>query len=202
LGPARQVVIVVSRSWTGTQARLEAWEEGANGWQLALGPVPARLGRIGMVAQERCLARSGATPAGTFPLTLAFGLRPDPGTRMPYVHVTAEDEWWVGDPVSPHYNGLRSAAQQGFRPTESGSRGSKRIAAHPERYGYAVVVDFNRPYPDRSLSWGIFLRVSTGLSTDGSVAIDEGDLAGLLRWLDPASQPVVTIAPERVIAQY
>jgi len=193
---------VTSRSWTGTQARLEGYQDGPRGWQSVLGPLPARVGRTGMIAAERRIAGSGTTPAGTFPLSFAFGLEPDPGTALPYVHVTSDDDWWVADPLSPHFNTLRSAAEGGFTARTTGSNASQRIAAYPAEYAYAVVIDFNRPYPVRTRGAGVFLRVSTGLSTDGSVAADREALVELLRWLDPDQNPVITLAPERVIAQY
>jgi L,D-peptidoglycan transpeptidase YkuD (ErfK/YbiS/YcfS/YnhG family) len=202
LGGARQLILVMPRSWTGTLARLEAYENGLNGWQRVIGPVQARVGRTGMISAPRRVAGSGTTPAGTFPLTMAFGLEPDPGTALPYVHVTSEDHWWVADPSSAHYNELRLGAAGGFLAREFGNRGSKRIAAHPTEYAHALVIDFNRPFPDRRQGACVSLRVSTGLSTDGSVAVDRDVLVEILRWLDPAKQPMITMAPERVVSQY
>jgi L,D-peptidoglycan transpeptidase YkuD (ErfK/YbiS/YcfS/YnhG family) len=202
LGNSGQVVLVTSRSWTGTVARLEAYERGTHGWGRVLGPVPARVGRTGMIPGPRRVAGSGTTPAGTFPLRSAFGLEPDPGTLLPYVHVTSEDHWWVADPSSPHYNQLREGTSGGFLTREAGRRGSERIAARPQEYAYAVVVDFNRPFPNRRLGACLSVRVATGLSTDGSVAVERESLIQLLRWLDPQQQPVITMAPERVVSQY
>lgn len=202
LGPARQVVLVTSRSWTGTQARLEGYENGENGWELRIGPVAARVGRTGMIPEGRRVAGSGTTPAGTFPLSLAFGIEPDPGTAMPYVCVASDDYWWVGDPASPHYNNLRTGSEGGFTARESGNRASERLAARPQEYAYALVIDFNRPYSVRTRGSGIFIRVTNGLSTDGSVAVERAHLLELLAWLDPDARPVITMAPERVISQY
>lgn len=202
LGPARQVVIITARTWTSTQARLEAFENGSQGWSCVCGPYPARVGRTGMIPADRRVQGSGTTPAGTFTLTMAFGLEPDPGGLLPYAHITSPDHWWVADPGSPHYNTLRLREQGGFRPTESGRRGSERIAAHPAEYEHAVVVDFNRPSPVRTRGSGIFVRTSTGLATDGSVTVGRDALLMLLGWLDPTRHPVITIAPERSIAQY
>jgi L,D-peptidoglycan transpeptidase YkuD (ErfK/YbiS/YcfS/YnhG family) len=160
LGPAGQLVLVTSRSWTGTQAQLEGYENGPGGWRLILGPVPVRIGRTGMIPAVRRIAGSGTTPAGTFSLSLALGLQPDPGTAMPYLQITSPDQWWVGDPFSPHYNELRAAQEGGFLPRESGRRASKLLAAFPVEYAHAVVVDFNRPYPVRTRGAGVFLRMA------------------------------------------
>jgi L,D-peptidoglycan transpeptidase YkuD (ErfK/YbiS/YcfS/YnhG family) len=202
VGAARQVVIATTRSWTGTLASLEAFEQGPGGWSRALEPTTARIGRLGLIPASRRRQGSGTTPAGTFGLTTAFGLAPDPGSRLPYTHVTCEDTWWVGDPTSRHYNTPRSAEQGGFRRIEHGRHASERIAAHPVEYRHAVVIDFNRPNPVHSRGSGIFLRGGVGHATDGGLALEPDELVRLLRWLDPASQPVIVIAPERVIADF
>ena len=201
IGPARQVVIVTSRTWTSTIAELRAYQDGDHGWRLVLGPVQARIGRTGMIAAARRVQGSGTTPSGTFSLTMAFGLEPDPGTRLPYTHVISQDHWWVADPMSPHYNTLRAGERGGFHPTEAGRRASERIVSHRAEYPYAIVVDFNRPAPTRTMGSGIFLRATTGFSTDGSVALDREPLLELLCWLDPDLHPVVVIAPERAVAE-
>lgn len=46
---------------------------------------------------------TSATPQGTFPLYFAFGINPDPGTKVPYLQVD-EYDYWVGDSSSPLYN--------------------------------------------------------------------------------------------------
>lgn len=202
LGGARQVVIVASRSWSSTQARLEAYEQGLHGWHSVLGPVAARIGRTGMIAADRRIQGSDTTPAGTFALTEAFGLAPDPGTRLPYTQVTSPDHWWVCDPVSPHYNTLRLGTQGGFRTVTGGRRGSERITDRSLEYEHVVVVDFNRPAPNRKQGSGIFVRVSSGLPTDGGVGVPAETVVELLRWLDPVLHPVITLAPERSIMEF
>ncbi len=201
IGDARQVVIVTARSWTSTQARLEAYEQDRNGWTRVIDS-PARVGRTGMVPAERRIQGSGTTPAGTFPLTVAFGLQPSPDSPMPYAHITSEDLWWVADPSSQYYNTLRVGEHGGFRCTESGRSGSERLLGRDPEYDYVVVIDFNRPRPVRSRGSGIFVRISNGLATDGSVAVDRLVLVELLRWLNPALHPVITIAPERSVAMF
>ncbi len=42
---------------------------------------------------------TSATPQGTFPLYFAFGINPDPGTKVPYLQVD-EYDYWVGDSSS------------------------------------------------------------------------------------------------------
>lgn len=202
IGDARQVMIVTARSWTSTQARLEAYELDASGWTCRIGPVPARVGRTGMIPADRRLQGSGTTPAGTFALTMAFGLEPLEDTLMPYAQITSDDHWWVADPSSQHYNALRHGEQGGFRCTESGRAASERLVSHRPEYDHVLVIDFNRPRPLRSRGSGIFVRIGNGLATDGGVSVDRLVLLEVLRWLNPALRPVITIAPERSISSF
>lgn len=202
LGAAGQVVIVSCPSWGSTHAVLEAYERVGEQWSCVLEPVEARIGSTGMVVAEGRLQGSGTTPAGTFTLTEAFGLAPDPGTALPYSHVISSDYWWVCDPGSPHYNQLRLSMQGGFRPTTTGRRASEWIVEHAPEYDHVVVVDFNRPYPDRSLGSGIFIRGGLILPTDGGVGIAPENVLRLLTWLDPVRRPVITMGPERSISEF
>jgi L,D-peptidoglycan transpeptidase YkuD (ErfK/YbiS/YcfS/YnhG family) len=201
LGNSGQLLIVSCASWNSTHAVLEAYERDGESWSRVLEPVEARIGSTGMVEAERRRQGTGTTPAGMFTLTEAFGLAPDPGTALPYSHVTSSDHWWVCDPGSPHYNQLRLSTAGGFRPTDTGRRASERIVDHAPEYDHVVVVDFNRPHPDRSLGSGIFIRGGVTLPTDGGVGIAPENVLRLLAWLDPARRPVVTIGTERFLAE-
>ena len=41
---------------------------------------------------------------------------------------------------------------------------------------------------------GIFLHVSNGKPTAGCIAIPQAQMAKVMRWLDPAKQPIVVVA--------
>jgi hypothetical protein len=100
--PARttQAILVDAPSPGATTATVSAWTRSGTGWTAFLPPTPAFLGRDGMGPSSEQTAR---TPAGTFPVTQAFGRLADPGTALPYAHV-GPDDWWVGDTASPLYN--------------------------------------------------------------------------------------------------
>jgi L,D-peptidoglycan transpeptidase YkuD (ErfK/YbiS/YcfS/YnhG family) len=196
------LVIVTGPSWGSTHAELEAYERTGGDWTCVLEPVAARIGSTGMVAAERRRSGSGTTPAGTFSLTEGFGLAPDPGTALPYSHITSPDHWWVCDPGSPHYNQLRMSTQGGFLPTVSGRRASERITDHAPDYDRVIVVDFNRSEPDRSRGSGIFIRGGPNRPTAGGIRIDPEYVLELFAWLDPARRPVITLGPRRFISEF
>ncbi|MCW2616933.1 MAG: Conserved exported protein of unknown function [Modestobacter sp.] len=183
--PGTQVVTVVAPSRSATTAQLTAWELGPDGWTAVLGPVRARIGAAGVGAASEDSTR---TPAGTFGLTEAFGRAADPGTALPY-RVVDGDDWWVSDPASPRYNQYTECAPGTCDFDESA--GEDLDAAGPV-YDHAVVIDYNRG-GTRGAGSAFFLHVTDGAATAGCVAIDGGTLQTLMRWLDPAASPVISI---------
>jgi L,D-peptidoglycan transpeptidase YkuD (ErfK/YbiS/YcfS/YnhG family) len=183
--PGSQVVTVVAASSSATSAQLTAWELGATGWTAVLGPVTARVGSAGV---GRASETSTRTPAGMFGLTEAFGRAADPGTALPY-QVVDGDDWWVSDPNSPRYNRYAECAPGTCDFDEAA--GEDLYATGPV-YDHAVVIDYNRGGTPGAGS-AFFLHVTNGAATAGCVAIDRGSLQTLLRWLDPAASPVISI---------
>jgi L,D-peptidoglycan transpeptidase YkuD (ErfK/YbiS/YcfS/YnhG family) len=186
VGVADQVVTVASH---GTTATVQAWERRSDdSWApvSGLGPMSAFVGRNGVRADKR--EGDGATPAGTFALTLAFGVAADPGTALPY-RIPGAQSYWVCDPGSAFYNTWREYDGDGdFRPAYG-----ERLAGSPTAYRYALVIDYNRFPVVRGAGSAIFLHVSLGVPTSGCVSMAQTDVIRLLRWLDPGSRPLIAI---------
>jgi L,D-peptidoglycan transpeptidase YkuD (ErfK/YbiS/YcfS/YnhG family) len=202
LGNATQSIVVTSSSWRTSTATLEAYERRGGTWRRVFGPVKARVGWAGMVPGSRRRQGTGTTPAGTYALSSAFGTQPDPGAKLRYRYIDSPDWWWVEDPRSPHYNTMRFGWQGGFARTERGRYGSEQLIRHQPAYHYAAVIDFNRPRPVAGRGAGIFLHVNGTGATAGCVSVPEATMIALLRWLDPARHPRITIAPRSVVTRY
>jgi L,D-peptidoglycan transpeptidase YkuD (ErfK/YbiS/YcfS/YnhG family) len=202
LGNATQSIVVTSSSWRSTTATLEAYEKRGGTWRRVLGPVKARVGWAGMIAGNRRKQGSGTTPAGTYAISSAFGTEPDPGARLRYRYIDSADWWWVEDPTSRYYNTMRFGSQGGFRLTERGRYGSEQLINHQPAYHYAAVIDFNRPRPVKGRGAGIFLHVNGAGATAGCVSVPQSTMVDLLRWLDPAKHPRITMAPRSVVTRY
>lgn len=202
LDGSTQVVVVTSKSWRTTYATLRGYTRRRGSWQLDLGPWPARVGYSGMTPADERVQGDGTTPAGTFGVTMAFGLKADPGTDLRYWRVRSRDQWWVGDRRSRWYNEPRWGRDGGFARTTSGRYASERLIAFPTQYAYAAVVDFNRPDPVPGRGSAIFLHVSGRGATAGCVSVSRARMVRVLRWLDPAKQPRITIAPRSVVTRY
>lgn len=179
---SRQVIAVTSPSAGSSEATLRVWQRDTNGiWSTAFGPVRARVGSAGIGA-----AREGSalTPRGTHRLDQAFGRLADPGTRLPYFQTDSRD-WWDGNVNSPTYN-------LHVRRTSSPGGASENLLAAGTSYDYAINMAYNASRVPGGGS-AFFLHVSTGKATAGCVAIDRAVLRNILRWIDPAKNPVIDI---------
>ncbi|WP_255657195.1 L,D-transpeptidase [Actinoplanes sp. L3-i22] len=209
VGNARQLIVVTGHGWKSTTATLRAYQRGADGkWRQTFAAMPARTGYGGWAWAARRVQDTGLTPAGTFTITQAFGVRADPGTRLPYRKVDGND-YWVGDKRDPRTYNL-------FEPSASKHRTwrvaeAERLAAYPTQYAYAAVIDFNRP---AGVRWdaahgeyvtgtpshvgrgsAVFLHASGKGSTAGCVSVSRANVVTLLKWLDPAQHPRIVLAP-------
>lgn len=204
-----QVVTVTSPGWAGDRSRIRVWERRGSGWALVGGPWRARLGPGGWVPARRRVQSTGTTPAGTFRLPYAFGLRRDPGTSLEYRRVDGDD-WWPYEPRDPAtYNIWQPSRspQSAWRPGYA-----EHLASYPVDYALGVVVGFNLPSgvrwsaarqqyvtdrpADTRRGGGIFLHVWDEPNTAGCVSIAPGRLEWLLRWLDPARRPRIVMGPD------
>lgn len=183
----KQLITVTAASATSTDAVLQSWQrDDAGAWTRALGPVPVRVGRQGIGE-----AREGTdrTPAGMFGLPSAFGRAPGPGTRMPYAQV-GESDWWVSDVTAPTYNTHQRCAPGSCPFNEKASENLGRVGPS---YDYAIVIGYNTAPVTPGAGSAFFLHVDAGIVSQGCVVAGRDTVIALLRWLDPAAQPMITI---------
>jgi L,D-peptidoglycan transpeptidase YkuD (ErfK/YbiS/YcfS/YnhG family) len=124
---------------------------------------------------------------GLFALPFTFGIRPDPGTAMPYRRITTT-AWWCEDNGSTAYNRWVDPL-----PGDCAAGESERLAGYTIAYTYAAVIGFNYDRPVRGRGAGIFLHANGHGYTAGCVSIPQSALVSLLRWLNPAAAPHIAI---------
>ncbi|MER7581866.1 L,D-transpeptidase family protein [Kitasatospora sp. NPDC097691] len=191
VGRADQVITVKA---DGTRATVTLWARQDGLWRSLDSTTDARIGSGGLHDGPTRVQGTGTTPAGTYTLTQAFGISPDPGTRMPYHHVTTHD-WWVQDPSSAYYNRMRTDTEGGFHLTEQGPLGSEHLVDYPVQYDNVLVIDFNTAPVVKGRGAGIFLHdlgPQAG-ATAGCVAVPAAFMARTMQWIDPADHPVIAI---------
>lgn len=182
-----QLITVAAAAAGSTDIILTGWDRDPDGnWVAAIGPVAGVVGTDGIGTASET---TSFTPAGTFPLTRAFGINPNPGSGVLYQQVDLSD-WWVSDVNSLQYNTLQSCNESDC-PFDTAV--SEHLARITPEYAYAVVIDYNTAPAIAGAGSAFFLHVSRGIPTQGCVAIDSATLVQILKWLDPADNPVIGI---------
>lgn len=178
-----QVITVQAASSSSTTARLDLWQRSSlGGFWHAAGPVPAYVGSRGVGHTSEGLS---ITPAGVFGLTQAFGNQPSNGTRLPYFQAGPRD-WWNGESASPAYN--THVVQ-----TSSPGSHSENLYTIGGVYAHAVVIDYNRFPVVPGAGSAFFLHIANGRPTGGCVSVPSASLDSIMRWLNPAAHPVISI---------
>lgn len=184
-GPAEEVVVDAPAFGSQT-ATLTAWSRGATGWQQVFGPWTADVGYNGVAPPGQKTEGDGRTPSGTYGFDFFFGVEPDPGVAFPYRPVTGPNIVWDDDPSSPLYNQWvdDSTADPGADPEPMDN---------PPAYDYGAVIAYNTDPVVPGKGSAIFLHESTGGATAGCVSLPPSELLAVLRWLEPADDPVIEI---------
>lgn len=211
VGDSRQVVVVTTSRWTTSYAKLQTWKlSRTDEWTRVIDPIPARVGWNGVRREVNRKQNTGTTPAGTFGMLSGFGLAKPSGVDLPYRQVDQND-WWPYDPTDPKtYNVFQPHRVQHAKWRTDWA---ERLTSFGAQYRYAVVLDYNLPSgitwrngqriaretADTTAGGGIFLHVSGSGATAGCVSIARDQMRRILRWLDPAKDPVIVIGPSSVI---
>lgn len=116
------------------------------------------------------------TPVGTFHVLKAFGVKPNPGTAIPYINVTPSV--FACDENCKYYNKIIDTAVEHHK-----CKGEDMYHLVPQ-YNYGLTTDFNQDcvYPKGS---NIFIHVKGPRPyTAGCIAIDEEHMVEILTHCD------------------
>ncbi|MDT3440048.1 MULTISPECIES: hypothetical protein [unclassified Pseudofrankia] len=169
----RQVILVSAPDRVSTTNTVTLWERAdeTSPWTRRGLPLAGRNGANGWTTSHHEGDRR--SPIGVFSLTAAGGKLPDPGTALPYEY------------------------QPSFFAAGSGDLDDPLTAA----FNYVVAIDYNRipgrPPSDPARPLGeraggdIWLHVDHEAPTKGCVSLPQDGLESVLRWLQPASHPMI-----------
>ena len=118
----------------------------------------------------------GKTPIGTLRPLSAFGVKPNPGTTMPYIDV--KPTTYACDEDCEYYNKIIDTAE-----TKHECKGEEMYSYQPQ-YNYGIATDFNKEciYPNGS---AIFIHVKGSKPyTGGCISFDEERMVEILRNCD------------------
>jgi L,D-peptidoglycan transpeptidase YkuD (ErfK/YbiS/YcfS/YnhG family) len=114
----------------------------------------------------------GKTPVGTLRPLTAFGIKPNPGTKMPYIDITPTH--FACDDNCEYYNQIIDTAVVHHK------CGGEEMYSYQPQYNYGIATDFNKEcvYPKGS---AIFIHVKGPKTyTGGCVAFDEERMIQIL----------------------
>lgn len=170
LDEVRQLILV---EYLGeSRARLELWYRSDDkAWEKELS-CAALVGRAGV---GRASENDSKTPLGDFGMVCAFGIKPDPGAKLPYIHVD-EHTWCCGDKA--RYNRIIDIREHPH------SCCGEHMADYVPEYNYGIFFDYNAE-GTAGLGFAIFLHCRGKKAyTGGCIAVDEDIMIKLLQKVD------------------
>ena len=211
LATAGQILLVTTPDWNSMKGRLQRFERRQGRFEPVGAPLTAWIGKAGLAWRSDDAAPpppapgpvkregDGRAPAGILTLGRMRGYAPlaPEGVRLPYTATTDCDRC-VDDADHADYNRiLRLATPK----TPVTWRSAEELLLPTEHYRYLVEINYNDLRPRKGSGSCIFLHVSPppGGGTAGCTALAVDDLLTLLRWLDPAQNPLLIQVPEPVL---
>lgn len=205
----RAVALVIGRDWSSPAATLQRFErpDSHTPWHQVGTPMNALLGKHGLAwglglhsspddGAPHKTEGDRRSPAGVFALGTAFGRLPREEVRwlrLPYQLLTPTMEA-VDDPASRYYNRLVERADI----SQADWRSSEHMGKVPA-YELGLVIACNPEHaPGAGSCIFLHLWMEGSSGTAGCTALHRADLMELMRWLDPAKQPVLVQLPRQV----
>ena len=214
---AQQLIVVTGRSKTSSYSTLRTYEKTVNGsWTEKFAAMPARNGDKGWAVGTSRVQGTRTSPQGTYRITTAFGVKPNPGAKLSY-RLADHNDYWVGDQRDPKTYNLVQSSASAKRTWRIGE--AEKLSSYPRQYEYAAVIDFNRPAASTvkwnathseyvttqpvnvALGSAIFLHINGKAATAGCVSLNRTDMISVLKWLDPSRKPRIVMAPESEIGK-
>ncbi|MFD2630425.1 SH3 domain-containing protein [Oceanobacillus kapialis] len=184
-----QLILVTTDSYGSTSATIQTFEKDGSGkWNRVMN-TSGFLGKNGFGKQKE---GDGKTPIGKYSIGTAFGQNGNPGTKLPWRDITSDDVW-VDDSDSALYNTWQSKSKT------QGQWKSAENMTH-RLYTYGFVINYNT---QRTPGKGSAIFFHTGSSyTLGCVATSQSNVISILKWLDPAKNPVIIMTPSQNLSNY
>ena len=158
----------------------------ANGGKYeALFSCPALIGKNGPGKQSEGDTK---TPLGTWEIGEAYGLKEDPGSKVPYTQITDDMYWCATGSNGKKYNQLL----YGKDDPDNDYSEDEHLADYPIRYAYLLDMGYNKacaPYAGNAIFLHCWKDENT--PTGGCVAISEENMVKVLTTITPGT--IVTI---------
>ncbi len=172
-------------TYASQKGTLTAYQYSGGSWHVAYGPVTAELGINGL--SDNRSEGDGTTPTGAYGIgTTMYGLGAPLNSRYSY-HTLVCGDWWSGVEDDTYNQFLHIPCGQNLPNSEA-------LWQQTVAYQHFAVIDFNLNPTILGKGSGIFLHDDTTSGvTNGCIAIPPTTLDQVLKWLDPAQDPVIRI---------
>lgn len=127
------------------------------------------------------------TPRGQFGFTYAFGILPNPGTKLSYTQVD-DTYYWVDDVNSRYYNQFVTT-----KTTPKAWNSAEHIIEINPAYHYVLSLDYNLNCTP-GVGSAIFLHCSTNRPTGGCISVPEDQMITILKNVQPGCQIIIDSA--------
>ncbi|MEC5424988.1 SH3 domain-containing protein [Virgibacillus sp. C22-A2] len=185
-----QLILVTSNGYGTSRATIQTFErDGSGKWQQVLN-VPGFIGKNGFADSK--VEGDGKSPTGKYSIGTAFGRAGNPGTKLPYKAITADDVW-VDDSNSVLYNSWQSKEK-------TNDQWNSAENMDIELYTHGFVINYNT---ERVAGKGsaIFFHIANG-HTLGCTGVSQSNMISILNWIDPAKNPVIIQTPDSGLGHY
>ena len=192
VGSNKQLILVTSNGYNTSNAEIRTFEKNSKGKWVPVLTAKGYIGKYGF-AKEKDMKEGGKkSPTGKYTIGTAFGRKANPGTKLNYRKITADDVW-VDDPKSKLYNTWQSRKK---------TKGQWKSAENMDiaAYTYGFVINYNTkrtPYKGSA----IFFHIGNSY-TLGCTATSETNVKKILKWLDPKKKPVIIQTPIKELNNY
>lgn len=130
---ADKIILVVGGN--GSQATLSYYEKNSSELWSEVFSTPAIYGRNGSTLDKK--EGDGKTPQGVYSFTMAFGLKDDPKSILPY-HKIQKGDFWVDDSDSEYYNKLVNV-----NTTKRAWDSAEDMISQAPYYNYGLALNYN-----------------------------------------------------------
>lgn len=187
-----QLILVTTNGSSTSSATIRTFEKDSKGkWNPILN-ISGYIGKKGFASPSAMSEGGKKAPTGKYTIGTAFGRSNNPGTKLPYRKITSDDVW-VDDPKSELYNTWQSKSKT---KDQWNSAENMDIAA----YNYGFVINYNTARTPNKGS-AIFFHIS-GSYTLGCTGTSQANVVSILKWLDPAKNPVIIQTPVSELGNY
>lgn len=168
--------LVFVQALKGSQARVIVYQKDEsehNAWTSVL-DCDGFIGWNGLGKQKE---GDGKTPTGDFGITTAFGIKKNPGTKMPYLDVT-ESMYCCGE--KEFYNKIIDNATMKHKCGEN----SEHMISYSPQYNYGFAIDYNKDGAFGKGSAIFFHCFGPNDYTAGCVSVAEENMKTILKYCD------------------